>query len=343
MSTLTTAHVLRRAELRRDTLLVDAIQSFWTSNYRIAKKTREFYEGNFRAFVLYADRQLGRPPVISDLEPGLVEPYLGLLARAPTAKYPEGSPFRTRAAATSLKRLSNWLAKDGLLTDRAGNSLLRSVQKPNEPEGVRQPLTDDELDSVMIAAGRSGERDYTLIVFGLGTGLRLSELRLLRVGDVLFEDHQVRIRAETSKFKRPRTVDYHPEVAKEIDRYLRTRPILREEMPMFPNQDGAHFTDDGFQKLFQRLAKKSGVRRFSAHLLRHTWATRFGGNLLKLKRQGGWRRMDMVIRYDHADDITDPDVELTNPLARKQTVGGRYTKAVAADIIALADRKRRTG
>jgi integrase len=331
MGTLTTS-TLRRDELRKDTPLVAAIPSFFTSNYKLAQKSKDFYEGNFRPFINYLRDDLGREPVISDLDADNVEPYLALLLSTPTKKYPKGSPFRTRAAAVSLKRLSNWFAKDGLLTSKDGKSLLRDVQKPAEPEGVRQALSDDEVDAIFTAAGQSGARDYCLVFFAIGTGLRLNELRELRIADLNFTDNTVTVRADTSKFKRPRVVTFHPEVAKELDHFLRKRVVIRDEDPLFATDQNEFFTIDGFPKIFARLARASGVRRFCAHLCRHTWATRFQGNLLKLKRQGGWKKMEMLGRYDHADEIEDAITETTNPLARKPRVAGRYAKMNASSI-----------
>lgn len=59
---------------------------------------------------------------------------------------------------------------------------------------------------------------------------------------------------------------------------------------------------------------------FSAHVLRHTWATNFmrspNASLLELKRQGGWLGWEMVERYSHATPPRDRDA-LPNPLSTK--------------------------
>jgi integrase len=61
---------------------------------------------------------------------------------------------------------------------------------------------------------------------------------------------------------------------------------------------------DGFAKLFARLRERSGIRTFSTHILRHTWATNFmsvpGANLLELKRQGGWERWENLMTASSA-------------------------------------------
>jgi integrase-like protein len=87
--------------------------------------------------------------------------------------------------------------------------------------------------------------------------------------------------------------------------------------------EGKFFTVDGFGKLFSRIATKSGVRRFHAHLLRHTWATNWmkqpGADLLSLQRQGGWKRLEMVERYSHAIPVKDRSA-LPNPMAESKVL-----------------------
>lgn len=91
-------------------------------------------------------------------------------------------------------------------------------------------------------------------------------------------------------------------------------PVHRARVP---TRTGDPFDVDGFAMLFARLRERSGIRTFSAHILRHTWATNFmsvpGANLLELKRQGGWERWEMVERHSHRVPVRDR-LALPNPL-----------------------------
>jgi len=181
---------------------------------------------------------------------------------------------------------------------------------PKEPRDVRQPLSDEQLEAVRMAAGNPGSRDYTMVVVAAGTGLRRNELRELRVGSVDLMNRRLKVIAATSKVRRPRWVDFHDSVARDIDRYLRTKPIVREEDVLFPADHCGPFSIDGIGKLFDRISDKSGVR-FSVHILRHTWATNCrlnGMDLLTLKEQGGWTRWEMVERYAHIVPLKDRTV-----------------------------------
>jgi site-specific recombinase XerD len=307
--------------LRSHTPLTKVIESFFISN-SMRPKTKEFYRGNFTAYIRFLNDTIVREPTLADLDKDYVNAYLRELESKPTPKYPEGSPFRARAACTSLKRLAHWLVQEHVLRD----SPLDGVKKTSEPRDVRQPLTNQELEQVRFGAGRSGTRDHTVVVFGAGTGLRLNELRELRVGDLNLQDCQVTVRAETSKGKRARVVDFHVAVAREMDRYLRSRHDVNDADPLFPTDEDKFFSVDGFGKLYDRIAKRSGVRRFHAHLLRHTWATNWmkqpGADLLSLQRQGGWKRLEMVERYSHAIPIKDRS-SLPNPMADSKVIAYR--------------------
>lgn len=321
MSTLTT-RILRRTDLRSDTPLSKVIESFFIHN-GMAAKTKEFYRGNFNAYVSWLNAHIEAEPTLADLDGDYVSAYLRELETKPTAKYPQGSPFRARGACTSLKRLAHWLVEEHVLKE----SPLDRIRKTSEPEAVRQPLTDQELETIRFAAGKSGTRDHALVVFLAGTGLRLNEARELRVADLNLEQCQVTVRAMTSKVRRSRTVDFHTAVARELDRYLRNRHSASPEAPLFPTDEGAFFrSTESFGKVFARIATVSGIRRFHAHLLRHTWATNWmkppGADLLALMRQGGWKRLQMVERYSHAIPVKDRSA-LPNPMAEAKIVSFR--------------------
>jgi len=239
----------------------------------------------------------------------------------PSDKYPAGSVLRARAAVRSLKRLASWLAEEGSYVGRDGQSALRRIKMPKEPQDVRQPLSDDQLEAVRSAAGNAGSRDYTMVVLAAGTGLRRGELRLLKIGSVDLIARRLKVIAATSKVRRPRCVDFHDSIARDVDRYLRTKPIVREDDVLFPADHGDAFTIDGIGKLFDRISAKAGVR-FSVHILRHTWATNCrlnGMDLLTLKEQGGWTRWEMVERYAHIVPLKDRTVLPDSTLPARKT------------------------
>jgi integrase/recombinase XerC/integrase/recombinase XerD len=285
----------RRDELRNDTPLTVVVQSFFISN-SMKPKTHDFYSTHLRGFAEFVETNLNREARLEDVNHEYVNTYIRMLEKKPTAAYPNGSPFRARAAATTLKRFANWLVDDGILK---GDSPLKKVKKTKELMDVRQPLSDEELQQVLDST-TPGTRNHAMVVFGAGTGLRLNELRGAVVSDISLKNCSHIVRAEVCKVGKARTVVFHEDVAKIMDKYLRSRDLKATD-PLFPTDEGTVFKEDSIGKVFQRLAKESGVRRFHAHLLRHTWATNFmlgeHANLLQLQALGGWTKIDMVARY----------------------------------------------
>lgn len=315
-----TSPVVSLTELRKDAPLQAAIDSFFRSNYDLSAKTEEWYRGNLTAYLDWLRRNRPGEPTVRDVEKFLVDAFLKEKICTPTTKYPKGSPFAARAASVTLKRFANWLAQEGILSDKFGGSLLKNVRRTKVDDDVRRPLTDLELESVLEAAGRPGSRDYALLVLMAGTGLRANEAREAVVGDVDLSDCTFTVRPETSKFGKSRVIHFHVAVAKELDRYLRERINLDEAQPLFPTRNGTLFDSNGWDKVFQRIRRVSSVKRFTAHSLRHTWATNFmrqeGADLLQLKRQGGWSRWEMVERYSHSVPPRDRST-LPNPVGSK--------------------------
>ena len=74
--------------------------------------------------------------------------------------------------------------------------------------------------------------------------------------------------------------------------------------PVFVSREGRPLRDPG--SILARAAQRARVPSFSAHVCRHTWATRFmqaGGDLRTLQMLGGWRSITMVMRYAHSDEV----------------------------------------
>jgi integrase len=315
------------AELREvNAPLGEVIESFFRANYDLSRKTERWYRQNLAAFCAFVVGHERRPALLQDINKAMVDAFLKWRRTKPTPKYPGGSPFAVRAAAVTLKRFATYLAADGILADQGG-SVLRNVKRGKVDDDVRRPLSDPERDSIIDAASHFGAMPRAVCVLGFGSGLRLNELREATVSDLDLSRGEFNVRPETSKFGKGRTVFLHPAVVSDLERYLRNRSTIREpEAPLFPTRSGDPFSEDGFSKLFQRLHRASRVRAFSAHLMRHTWATNFmripGASLLELKRQGGWQRWEQVERYSHAVPHHDRRT-LPNPLGVQKTAFGQ--------------------
>lgn len=134
--------------------------------------------------------------------------------------------------------------------------------------------------------------------FSLETGLRRANVVGLQWSDVDFVRRRVIVHADEAKGRRNLTV-----------------PLTDEAVAIIRAQIGKHlqyvFTYQGkpmYQvngKAWKAALDRASIKEFRWHDLRHTWATWHvlnGTSLYELKELGGWRSLEMVLRYAHLVD-----------------------------------------
>ena len=316
MRTLSIEHVLTRRELRSvDTPLESVIASYLRSmraERRLTERTQALYELHFGQYIRWL-RERGRGGVLADVDADVLRAYLEW--RYEHGFKGAGSANQARLACVALKSLASWLAAERILALDDGVSVLARIRVPKVDDETRRPLEDDELRVVLAAArerqkrgSASCARDYAIVVLLASTGIRFSELQGLRLCDVDWEEQQLRIRAATAKMRRSREVTLHHDALAALDSYVQDerRGANDPEASLLTTLEGTALTRSGLQKLFRRLKLRSGVRHFSAHVLRHTWLRNYrragSGDLEEARREGGWTPgsfAKMLGRYGH--------------------------------------------
>lgn len=141
-------------------------------------------------------------------------------------------------------------------------------------------------------------RNRAILSLFLDSGLRMHELVTIRRARLHLEERYVIV---DGKGQKQRAVPFGNS----------TRDILRKYASMLPPTSFAFFlqedlstpiTDSVVCKIFRVLKTVTGIERIHAHLLRHTFATRYlenGGNIYALQSILGHATLDMVKRYLH--------------------------------------------
>jgi integrase len=108
------------------------------------------------------------------------------------------------------------------------------------------------------------------------TGLRHNELSLLTWGDVNLENKTLRIRSETVKTRKERTVPLNEELLKLLNsRAKREKANLSGFV--FPNADGKQFSRNNLIRSFRLAVRKASINKpeeVDIHALRVTFASR---------------------------------------------------------------------
>jgi len=153
-------------------------------------------------------------------------------------------------------------------------------------------LTDAEVAALLGATGRveADLRDHVLLALALGTGLRVSELVALDIGDVMSGKGVKGIwtlRAETTKGDRGGIIALPERLRRKVSRFVRWKREHGESIemsaPLFTSRGGGRAGKRGggrlsvraAQRLFKVWQTRCGFdRHVHFHSLRHSFCTR---------------------------------------------------------------------
>ena len=142
-------------------------------------------------------------------------------------------------------------------------------------------------------------RNYCICSLMLDSGLRLHEVVTLTLEHLHIPEGYAIVDGKGNK---QRMVPLGLHTRKVLLRYQNRRPGCAPTDRFFLMSDLRPITDNTVHLLFQRLKKKTGMPRLRAHLLRHTFATRYlenGGDMYALQQILGHISLEMVKRYVH--------------------------------------------
>lgn len=174
----------------------------------------------------------------------------------------------------ALKSFFKFLNKEGRI-DRNPADLLSAPKKEKHlPEVLSTVDISKFLDGYLSGMDPVSLRDRALFELLYSSGLRVSELVALNVGDVKDKKGILRIFGKGSK---ERIVPVGEMAREAINRYVTLGRIhlLREEQEaLFLNQEGGRLTARGVEYILDQYIKKGAVRfKVTPHVFRHSFAT----------------------------------------------------------------------
>jgi integrase len=194
----------------------------------------------------------------------------------------------------TLSGVLTWAVEIGWLADHP----MEKMRKPSVPPGRVRFLSAEEYQRLLAACRRSANPFlYLLIVLGVSTGCRRTELCRLRWPEVDLERGLVRL--VTTKNKHPRAVPVTG-VALELLRAHAATPRAGAVDWLFPRRDGLQPV--AIEQAWRPTRFRAGLVDFRFHDLRHTCASYLamsGASLLDIAEVLGHKKLDMVKRYAH--------------------------------------------
>ena len=183
------------------------------------------------------------------------------------------------------------------------------------PQRLPEILSREEIARLFAATTRLAPRTFLMVAYG--TGLRLSELRHLRVADIDSHADRMCIRVVQGKGGKDRYVP----LADDILQLLRVWwHSVHPPLWLFAGQGNGSqpINDATAQKWYQSARTRAGItKRGGIHTLRHCYATHLleaGTDLYSLSQWLGHRHVSTTSRYLHLARPDAPDGARRDPL-----------------------------
>lgn len=183
-------------------------------------------------------------------------------------------PTTTSRQLSSLKRFFQYALRQNKI--KADPCL--HIERPKLPHRLPKSLTEDDVEKLLSApniAEPLGLRDKAMLETLYASGLRVSELVGLKLGQLSYDMGVVRV---TGKGNKERLVPLGEEAIHWIKEYSKTaRPLLLNKVTsdaLFVTNRGEEMTRQAFWYLMKRCAAKAEINKpLSPHTLRHAFAT----------------------------------------------------------------------
>jgi integrase/recombinase XerC len=214
-----------------------------------------------------------------------------------------------------------------LREEMVASSPVADTSSPKLDKRLPSFLTLDEVERLLKApdlAKPAGQRDRALLELLYASGLRVSELVSLNLGQVDLESREIRVRGKGAK---ERIVLMGKPAAEALSVYLgQGRPKLLGEKKgraLLLNRYGERLTERWVQIILEDYAGKVGIgKKVHPHMLRHTFATHLldgGADLRVVQELLGHANLSSTQVYTHVTKSQAKRVYLSaHPLAQEK-------------------------
>lgn len=241
-----------------------------------AKNTIESYMRDLNQYTLFLGKIHGiKKP--NDIEKIHIESYIRSMKKQISAK----SIARKLTAIKSFHHFL-WIEKE------VTEDITKAIQSPKIEKSLPKVLSVNEVISILDQVDQAkplGLRNQALLELIYGSGLRVSELLDIEMGDIHLNQSYIVVRGKGDKERIVPISD--PAVTALRNYIIKGRDyLLRKDKSnyLFLNQKGERLSRQGFFKLLKKLAHDAGVETdCSPHTLRHSFATHLLENGMDLR------------------------------------------------------------
>ena len=259
--------------------LLDLFLTYLSVEKGLSRNTVNAYATDLKKYLLFMNGQ-GRVPVTAG-KPDILN-FLDLLRS-------DGYGISTVCRyISSIKALYKFL----LLEKRIQDDPTENLQTPKKWERVPKALSVSAVKDLLDArfSPKTALRDSSMLELLYSSGLRVSELISIKLGDIHFDAGFIRVLGKGSK---ERIVPVNQRALEKIRNYSeKERPgiLKKKQSPyLFVTRNGRSMTRQRFWQTLKAIGKQSGIE-LSPHTIRHCFATHLlegGADLRSLQKMLG--------------------------------------------------------
>ena len=161
------------------------------------------------------------------------------------------------------------------------------IEAPKIGREIKKPFSPEEMEAIRKSC--THVRDRALVEFLYSTGLRVSELVSLNIGDVDMVNREFVVNGKGNK---ERTAYFSPAACFYLKDYLDWREEKekisekeRENVPLFSHIKKSYerISKTGIETMCRRIGKRCGIENVHPHRFRRTFATNMAARDMKLQ------------------------------------------------------------
>ena len=264
-------------------------------NKNLSPNSINAYERDINEYLSYLSKynNVTKP---RQIRPEHLKKFLDKLVRDGLKKSTE------RRKISAINSFYNYLLQEG----RLDSSQVMKVASPKLEKRLPVVLTIDEVNR-LIDASRGDTpldfRNYAMLELLYGSGLRISELTALNIGDIHLNNRLINVFGKGSK---ERIVPLNSETLDALKKYVTIYRLLlspKDNQALFINKSGERISRVGVFKLLKIVSKKAGINKeISPHTLRHSFATHLlegGADIMAVKELLGHEDISTTEFYTH--------------------------------------------